>query len=164
MVERNLCFSKKLEANHGLPCQSPRFCWPIHTDFPVNSYLWRKNVIPGENLFKIQVETSISQWHGPEMYPSVPPRLRDVLRRDRKIPIMIPSMYQESFHCPHGFVLQSTSDDKINQVTIIGNLQLLVPLQLPPSDSTTTTLSNDILRSFPYGAWEVKNKRGASPW
>lgn len=38
---------------------------PPHTDFPLNAYLQRKNVIPGEELFKIQVETSIGQWHVP---------------------------------------------------------------------------------------------------
>ena len=108
-------------------------------------------------------ECSICQWHNPEMHTSEPQQLRDaVLMRHRKIPVMIKLQSLELFQCPHWFVFQSTSDYKINQFSITGNIQLSVPLHQTP---TATTLSHDSLRSFPSWAWEVKSKsRSVSPW
>lgn len=38
-----------------------------------------RRVIPAGELFEIQIETSISQGHAPEVYPLVPQRLTSLL-------------------------------------------------------------------------------------
>ena len=88
------------------------------------------------------------------------------LMRRRKTPIMIQSTHLELFYRPHCFVLQNISDYKINQSAIMWNLQLSVPLQLPPSDSYHYHFATWFIEVLPlWGMRGYKQKRCiVSPW
>lgn len=142
--------------NTGVINHNKRLDQQIVEVCPVHAHMWR---ISHENLFEFQVETSISQKARPYTVSFSASEIKrheaqeeDSYNDRPRIPGVV---LLSSLICPpkHKWLQDKSICHHREPSTL--SAPSTPSIRLPP-----LPLSHDLLRSFPCGAWEVKNKRG----